>query len=123
MKSHLDIKGIDQLMSHLRDATKMDEVKKVVRRNGAELTNQMQKRAQFKGHYQNGKFISPTGATKRSIIMKIQEAGFSVLVMPRTEYSPYLEFGTRFMNAQPFVRAAFNYQKVIFKKEMRELMA
>ena len=118
MKAHLDIKGIDQLMSHLRDATKMDEVKKV-----AELTNQMQKRAQFKGHYQNGKFISPTGATKRSIIMKIQEAGFSVLVMPRTEYSPYLEFGTRFMNAQPFVRAAFNYQKVIFKKEMRELMA
>ncbi|MDT2490747.1 HK97 gp10 family phage protein [Enterococcus avium] len=123
MKAHLEYKGIDQLMRHLQNAASLDDVKKVVKNNGAQLTNQMQKRAQFKGHYHNGEFISPTGATKRSIIMQIQEAGFSVLVMPMTEYSPYLEFGTRFMNAQPFVRAAFNYQKIIFKKEMRELVA
>lgn len=122
MKAHLKYKGIDQLMKHLEKAATLDDVKKVVRDNGAQLTNQMQKRAKFKGHYENGVFVSPTGATKRSIIMKIQEAGFSVLVMPMTEYSPYLEYGTRFMNAQPFVRAAFNYQKILFKRDMRELV-
>lgn len=122
MKVHLDYQGIDQLMKHLDRAISLEDVKRVVKTNGAALTNGMQKRAQFKGHYENGKFVSPTGATRRSITMRIQEAGFSVLVMPMTEYSPYLEYGTRFMDAQPFVRAAFNYQKIIFKKEMRELV-
>nr|DAF06391.1 MAG TPA: putative tail component [Caudoviricetes sp.] len=123
MKAHLEYKGIDQLMKHLNKAVTLDDVKKVVLTNGAELNEGMQKRAEFKGHYHNGEFVKPTGATRRSITMKIQEAGFSVLVMPHTEYAPYLETGTRFMDAQPFVRPAFNYQKLKFMSDMRRLVS
>ena len=86
MKAHLEYKGIDQLMKHLNKAVTLDDVKKVVLTNGAELNEGMQKRAEFKGHYHNGEFVKPTGATRRSITMKIQEAGFSVCRLNESKF-------------------------------------
>ena len=34
----------------------------------------------------------------------------------------YVEFGTRFMDAQPFVRPAFKQQVPIFKSDMKKLV-
>jgi len=43
-------------------------------------------------------------------------------VGPTTDYSPYVEYGTRFMRAEPAVRPAFEEQVPIFKQDMEAIM-
>lgn len=122
MKAHLEFKGIDQLIKHMQKNVSLEDVKKVVKKNGADLTKVMQEKAQFKGHFEGDVFVAPTGFTRRSIRMWIHDGGMTAQVGPQSYYSPYLEYGTRFMSSQPFVNPAFNYQKLIFIKEMKRLV-
>lgn len=75
----------------------------------------MQGKADFEKGYQ-------TGETKRSIGLEFENSGFTASVGPETEYSPYLEYGTRFMQAQPFIKPAYNEQKEKFKRDMQKLV-
>lgn len=111
----IKIEGLDKLQKALKDNVTLDDVKKVVRHNGTQLQRKMQNNADFKKGYQ-------TGQTKRSIGLEIKDAGFSAEVEPTTDYSPYLEYGTRFMEAQPFVGPAFDEQSAKFKKDMQRLV-
>lgn len=111
----ITVKGLEKLEKALKDNVKMDDVKRVVRHHGAELQENMQGKADFKMGYQ-------TGTTKRSIGLEIQDSGFTASVGPETEYAPYLEYGTRFMEAQPFVKPAYQEQKAKFKRDMQKLM-
>lgn len=95
-----------------------NKVRQVVRTNGAELSKVMKKNADFEGHFEGDWFVYPTGTTKRSIRLSVKDAGLRAEVAPKTYYSPYLEHGTRFMNAQPFVKPSFDHQKPIFLKDM-----
>lgn len=110
----LEIKGLDKLEKSLKKNVTLSDVKKVVRQHGSQLQKQMQANADFKKGYQ-------TGTTKRSIGLEITDGGFTAEVEPTTEYSPYLEYGTRFMDAQPFVKPAYNTQKAKFKRDMNKL--
>lgn len=38
------------------------------------------------------------------------------------DYAPYVEFGTRFMLAQPYLGPAFQKQLPIFKKDLSKLV-
>ena len=107
--------GLDELEKKLKANVAMNDVKRVVKQNGAELQKKMQEKADFKMGYQ-------TGTTKRSIGLEIQDSGLTAEVAPETEYSPYLEYGTRFMEAQPFVSPALEEQSVQFKKDMQNLV-
>lgn len=111
----LEIKGLDKLQKALKDNVSMDEVKQVVKRNGSQLQRKMKKNADFKKGYQ-------TGQTKRSIRLEIKDSDFTAEVGPETDYSPYVEYGTRYMEAQPFVRPAHNEQKEKFKRDMQKLV-
>jgi HK97 gp10 family phage protein len=75
----------------------------------------MQSKADFTKGYQ-------TGTTKRSIGLEIKDDGLTAESAPETEYSPYLEYGTRFMEAQPFVRPALEEQAQQFKSDMQKLV-
>ena len=110
----LQIKGLDKLEKSLRENVTMNDVKRVVRHNGSQMQKQMQTNADFKRGYQ-------TGQTKRSIGLEIKDGGFTAEVAPTTAHSPYLEYGTRFMDAQPFVKPAYNTQKEKFKRDMDKL--
>lgn len=112
--SGIHVEGLDKLMKKLKENVTLDDVKRVVSQNGKELQEKMQAKADFKKGYQ-------TGTTKRSIGLEIKDSGFTAEVAPTTEYSPYLEHGTRFMDAQPFVKPAFDEQKEIFKRDMQKL--
>lgn len=79
--------------------------------NTAEMTERMQKGAPV-----------DTGYLRRSINMNLLEAGLTGIVGPTVDYASYVEYGTRFMSAQPYVRPAFNYQKVKFMAEMKALV-
>lgn len=112
----LKIEGLDKLEKALKKNVAMDDVKRVVRHNGVQLQQKMVQNADFKKGYQ-------TGTTKRSIDPPdIQDGGFTAVVEPGTDYSPYLEYGTRFMDAQPFVKPSFDAQKGKFKSDMQKLV-
>jgi HK97 gp10 family phage protein len=110
----IKLDGLDELQKALKDNVTMDDVKRVVRQNGSQLQRNTQKNADFTKGYQ-------TGQTKRSIGLEITDGGFAAEVEPTTDHSPYVEYGTRFMEAQPFVGPAFNEQKEKFKRDMQRL--
>lgn len=111
----LTVTGLDELEKALKKNVRMDDVKRVVRHHGAALQERMHDKADFKMGYQ-------TGDTKRSIGLEIENGGFTASVGPETEYSPYLEYGTRFMEAQPFVKPSYQVQKEKFKQDMQKLV-
>ena len=126
----IKVTGLDKLQKKLKADVTLDDVKELVRKNGGQLQNKMQRNADFAKGYQ-------TGTTKRSIKLSGTEyldGGFTVEVgpgeaplnkkteLPATEYSPYVEYGTRYMAAQPFVRPAFEEQKEKFIKGMQRLV-
>lgn len=111
------IEGLEALKKKLKANVTMQDVRRVVRHNGLEMTNKMTRNAEFSKGYQ-------TGQTKRSIppSMKMEDNGMKVSVHPTTEYASYVEYGTRFMEPQPFVKPAYDKQKQLFKRDMEKLM-
>lgn len=123
MKASLEIKGIDKLMAKLEKNITLKDVEKVVSVNGMQLNRKMKENAQFKGHIDaKGNFITPTGATRRSITTEKIDRGMGTVTFPKTEYASYLEYGTRFMSAQPFIKKSFDVQKIIFLSDLTRLM-
>lgn len=47
-----------------------------------------------------------TGKLRDSIAYEVNESGLSVRIGTPTEYGPYVEFGTKTMRMQPFLRPA-----------------
>ena len=111
----ITVDGLEELEKRLKENVTLNDVRRVVRQNGSELQRRMQGKADFKMGYQ-------TGTTKRSIGLEITDSGMTADVGPETEYSPYLEYGTRFMEAQPFVRPALEEQAVQFKSDLQKLV-
>lgn len=111
----IKVTGLDKLQKKLKDNVTMDEVKHEVQFCGVKMKDRMVADADFTQGYQ-------TGTTKRSITLEFSDEGFSASAGPETEYSPYLEYGTRFMEAQPFVKPAYDEWSEKFKKHMKRLV-
>ena len=111
----IEIKGLDKLEKVLKENVTLNDVKKVVKHNGSELQRKIQDNADFTQGYQ-------TGETKRSVDLDITDGGFSAESGPTTEYAEYLEFGTRFMDAQPFVKPSLDAQAAKFERDMQKLV-
>lgn len=110
----IKIEGIKELERALKQNATLDDVRKVVRHNGVQLHDKATNNADFKGGYS-------TGETKRSITLTIENGGMTAEVEPQTHYAPYVEYGTRFMGAQPFMRPALEKQKNKFLSDMKKL--
>jgi HK97 gp10 family phage protein len=111
----IKIDGLEELEKRLKENVKMNDVKRVVKQNGAELQQKIQNNADFTKGY-------ATGTTKRSVGLEITDDGFTAESGAETEYAPYLEYGTRFMDAQPFIRPAFEEQSKQFQKDLQNLV-
>lgn len=103
--------GIEKLQKKLKKNVKKEDVKRVVRHNGAEMQTKAQQNAPV-----------DTGTLKRSIGLEITDGGMTAEVEATADYAGYVEYGTRPMEAQPFLRPAFNEQKEKFKKDMQKLV-
>lgn len=117
MGTYIKITGLDALQYELKLRTRTDLVKEVVKKNGQWLENRMVRNADFTQGYQ-------TGTTKRSIPINTvyKDNGLTVEVGPGTEYSMYLEYGTRFMAAQPFIGPAYRAYYPVFMRQLRKVM-
>jgi HK97 gp10 family phage protein len=121
--------GADELIDRMKIIAQMDAAKKIVKTNTSEMSRAMARNASFHGHFEwEAKkglvFVKPTGTTKRSIPIGtgMSDGGFTGFGGPLTEYAYYVEFGTRFMAAQPFVGPAFNTQSPKFKADLERLV-
>jgi HK97 gp10 family phage protein len=115
MQVNIEVNGVEELSAALKEKVTMSDVKRVVRHNGMRLDKSIVANAVFVRGY-------ATGATKRSIHLTMEDGGLTAKSGPTTEYAPYLEWGTRFMQAQPFVGPAFNVVKGQFISDLKRLM-
>ena len=99
----IDIEGSDELVRSIRNRLGADRVVPVIRRN----TSQAQAKAMRLA-------AVDTGFMKRSITMRIDVTGLAGYIVAGAEYSPYVEFSTRYTPAQPFMRPAAREQAPIF---------
>lgn len=109
--------GVEKLQVKLKKNANLKEVKEIVKLNGDELNKRMKRKttsAFTKGY--------TTGTTARSINTELSDGGLTASVGPTTDYALYVEYGTRFMTAEPFVRPSLETQKKLFLKDMKGLI-
>lgn len=109
--AEIKFEGIAKLNKGLKKRMDMSAVKDTVKLNGSEMQKKAQRNAPVN-----------TGTLKRSIGIDISDGGMTATVEPTAEYAPYVELGTRFMEAQPFLKPAFEEQKKQFEKDLKELV-
>lgn len=103
------VKELKRVLNSGKDVSKL--AAPVVRLNGAELQQKAQRYAPV-----------DTGNLRRSIQLSIEDNGMTAEVAATADYSAYVEYGTRFVNAQPYMRPAFNEQKDIFISDLKKVM-
>jgi len=103
--------GADVLIKQLKANANVDDVKKAVKLNTSEMQQKAQRYAPV-----------DTGNLKRSIGFDLTEKNLNGHVGATAEYAPYVNYGTRYMTAQPFLTRAFNEQKQLFVKDLKRLM-
>ena len=103
--------GVEAIQGKLRKNVNLSDVKRVVATNGAELTRNSQRLAPV-----------DTGRLAGSINMSIEDGGMTAVTRDGVNYGKYLDTGTRFMSAQPFMTPAHNLQASKFKRDMEMLV-
>lgn len=106
----IKIVGVEKLQKKLRECVTMNDVKKVVRHNGAEMQAKAQRKAPI-----------DTGHLRRSVGLEMRDNGLTAESEATAEYAEYVEYGTRYMKAQPYMRPAFEEQKTKFRNDMKKL--
>ena len=63
-----------------------------------------------------------TGFLKRSIMLTMKDNGLTGVVEPTANYASYVEYGTRFMAAQPYVRPNYDAQSKQIIQDMQKFV-
>lgn len=118
MGYEVKIEGLTAVISKL-DAKRYTgfQIRNVVMKNGAKLqtaTKTNMTKAYKKGYSK--------GTTKQSTELIISNDGMTASVTPHTEYFPWVEYGTRYMEAEPALNPAFRKIKQEFYKDIMRLI-
>lgn len=113
----IKVTGTKELAAHCKEAQKLEQVRRVVAHHSAQLDNGMKRAA-------GAAFVKgySTGDTARSIMTVLSGDGLESRTAPTTEYASYIEYGTRYMSAEPYVRPSFNAVKGQFVKDIETVM-
>ncbi|GCE49197.1 HK97 gp10 family phage protein [Thermosporothrix hazakensis] len=107
----VEIVGLDKVLADLDQA--VDELENRTEQEllatGKECKNEAQKRVPVR-----------TGRLKNSISYE-QTDRYEVLVGTNVEYAPYVEFGTRKMQAQPYLLPAFEISRKGLVERLKKL--
>ena len=116
------IDGFDKLEAKLKRNMDLGAVRAVVRKNGADLQTKAQKNAPVGTPQSTGIPGYVGGTLKRSVELDITDGGLTAEVEPTADYAADVEYGTRFMEAQPYLKPAYDEQKKKFVKDLNELV-
>lgn len=111
MSRAIKITGVDELSKKLKQNVQMQDVKNLVKQHTANFQQTAQRNAPVR-----------TGTLKRGIAIRIQDNGMTGIIYDPVEYSPYQEWGTRFMAAHPYFKPAYNIERPLFLSELKSLM-
>lgn len=117
---NVKIIGLDDLEKRLKANATLADVKKVVKQNTLELQKAVVRNA-GESTFNKGYF---TGNLKQDVSangFKMEDGGLTGNVGTTVDYGPYLEHGTRFMAAEPFVKKPLEDQKKQFLADMKKL--
>ena len=106
----MKLSGVTELKKDLLNQAKMEVVKTAVKYHTASLTEKAQRRVPV-----------DTGFLKRSIIQEISDGGMTGTITAGADYAGYVEKGTRFMEAQPYMEPSFNEVKPAFIKDLERI--
>lgn len=110
-RTSVRLEGFKEFQVKLKDNVKLEDVRVVVQYHGSQME-------------QTAKIICPkrSGDLRRSIRLEIKDAGLTAEVAPHMNYAGYVEWGTRYMEAQPYIRPAYMQQSARFKDDLKKLM-
>ena len=112
--------GLEDLEKRLKENATLSDVKKVVKQNTLELQKSIVRNA-GEGTFNKGYF---TGNLKQDVSAnghQFEDGGLTGNVGSTVDYAPYLEYGTRFMAAEPFIKDPLDDQKKQFFADMKKL--
>lgn len=110
-KKILSLRGTDDIIRKLRKDADMSLLKEAVRINTVEMNQAAQRSAPV-----------DTGFLRRSIMMSIEDQGFSGHVNATADYAQMVNDGTRHQKANGFMTNAFYKQKVKFEEDLKRLI-
>ena len=117
----IKLEGMEKLQVKLKKNVQMSKVKQIVKDNCAALQEAAQRKAPVGTPQSTGIPGYVGGTLKRSIGLEIRDGGLTAEVEPTAEYAAYVEYGTRYMNAQPYMRPSYTAQKEKFKSDLKKL--
>ena len=117
----IKLEGMEKLQVKLKKNVQTSDVKRVVKANGAALQEAAQRKAPVGTPQSTGIPGYVGGTLKRSIVLEIRDGGLTAEVEPTAEYATYVEHGTRYMDAQPYLKPAYDKQKQEFIKDLNKL--
>ena len=112
--ANIVIEGGDEMVRAIRNRFNHDKVARVVKRNTAQAQQTAMRIVPVAK--KNG------GTLKRSITMRVDVTGLAGYITAGAYYGPYVEYGTRYMDSQPFMRPAAREQAPIFINDLRNLL-
>lgn len=114
--------GMDKLEKQLRRNASKKDIKDLVKMHGALLEESITAKATkgaAGGVYMKG---YSEGNTADSTAMKKRNGGMVVQVGVGMEYDPYVEYGTRYMEAEPVVEPSAEEISKKFMERMKKLV-
>jgi len=116
------LEGIAKLNAHLLNSLQLDAVKEAVKVNAASLEQKAKELCPVGSPETTHKPGYVGGTLRRSISTELTDNGFTSETEPHTEYAAYVEYGTRYMNAQPYMRPAFEEVSPQFMSDIKKIV-
>jgi HK97 gp10 family phage protein len=98
------LEGDKELKKMLKRCKNPEKIKACVKNAGSTMQQTAQRNAPV-----------DTGTLRRSITLTITNGGMQAEVQPTVHYGAYVELGTRFMNARPYLKPALDKAQAEFK--------
>ena len=105
------IAGIEEISGKLKKNVRLDDVKRAVLTNGAELTRNSQRLAPV-----------DTGALAGSINLSLEDGGVTAVTRDGVNYGKYVDLGTRYQIPNAFMTSSHQLQAEKFKRDMSMLV-
>lgn len=122
----MEIQGLEELQRDLKKLSKTkNDIKAVVKKHGSQMLQEAMKNARDSssgGVFDKG---YTTGHTRRNLQqngVKISDGGLIATVESTTDYAAYVEYGTRKMEAEPYMKPAYEKQERLFEEDIEKLV-
>lgn len=107
----IQFKGVSELQQTLLLAQNLNDVKRIVRQHTSNMSRIASRSAPVK-----------TGFMKRSLVTSIADGGLTGIAEFYAEYTPYQEWGTRWMPGKFFLKRGFETASREFIADMQRLV-